>query len=165
MANIENSPFLFTILHVVLIDTSQVTNNNCTIRIKYYVYSAMVSEVGWPTPILTAFTIVCGSFQIWYYLSTDFIESNVNQNKCGIFNSYFLLALSSSLLGQMYSHCNYNIFSSEERIRNGAKKLLKSRQGTTQGRMDSFFSVISSAKTTKRKVRYVPCAKPIFCML
>ncbi|BFZ13503.1 hypothetical protein BsWGS_16542 [Bradybaena similaris] len=39
----------------------------------------------------------------------------------------------------------------EERIRNGAKKLLKSRQGTTQGRMDSFFSVISSAKTTKRK--------------
>ncbi|CAG5134458.1 unnamed protein product [Candidula unifasciata] len=39
----------------------------------------------------------------------------------------------------------------EERIRNGAKKLLKSRQGTMQGRMDSFFSVLSSSKTTKRK--------------
>jgi flap endonuclease-1 len=39
----------------------------------------------------------------------------------------------------------------EERIRNGAKKLLKSRQGTTQGRMDSFFSVLTTSKTTKRK--------------
>uniref|UniRef100_A0A0B6ZKH0 Flap endonuclease 1 n=1 Tax=Arion vulgaris TaxID=1028688 RepID=A0A0B6ZKH0_9EUPU len=40
----------------------------------------------------------------------------------------------------------------EERIRNGAKKLLKSRQGTTQGRLDSFFSVTSTSKTTKRKI-------------
>ncbi|XP_059143090.1 flap endonuclease 1-like [Physella acuta] len=39
----------------------------------------------------------------------------------------------------------------EERIRNGAKKLLKARQGTTQGRMDSFFSVVTTSKTTKRK--------------
>lgn len=40
---------------------------------------------------------------------------------------------------------------SEERIRNGAKKLLKAKQGTMQGRMDSFFSVVSTSKTTKRK--------------
>jgi 5'-3' exonuclease len=30
---------------------------------------------------------------------------------------------------------------SEERIRNGAKKLLKGREGNTQGRLDSFFKV------------------------
>ncbi|KAH9507531.1 Elongation of fatty acids protein 2 [Bulinus truncatus] len=47
----------------------------------------------------------------------------------------------------MVQQKNFN----EERIRNGAKKLLKSRQGTTQGRMDSFFSVVSTAKTSKRK--------------
>lgn len=41
----------------------------------------------------------------------------------------------------------------EDRIRNGCKKLMKAKQGTTQGRMDSFFSVVSTAKssTTKRK--------------
>lgn len=32
----------------------------------------------------------------------------------------------------------------EERIRNGAKKLLKARQGSTQGRLDSFFKVLPS---------------------
>ncbi|KAK0051534.1 flap endonuclease 1 [Biomphalaria pfeifferi] len=48
----------------------------------------------------------------------------------------------------MVKQKNFN----EERIRNGAKKLLKSRQGTTQGRMDSFFSIVSTSKaTTKRK--------------
>ena len=30
---------------------------------------------------------------------------------------------------------------SEERIRNGTKKLLKGREGNTQGRLDSFFKV------------------------
>ncbi|XP_005105611.1 flap endonuclease 1 [Aplysia californica] len=40
---------------------------------------------------------------------------------------------------------------SEERIRNGVKKLQKAKQGTTQGRMDSFFSVVSTSKTSKRK--------------
>jgi len=40
----------------------------------------------------------------------------------------------------------------EERIRNGIKKLRKAKQGTTQGRMDSFFSVSGVTKsTTKRK--------------
>ncbi|KAK7483043.1 hypothetical protein BaRGS_00025706 [Batillaria attramentaria] len=42
----------------------------------------------------------------------------------------------------------------EERIRNGVKKLMKSRQGTTQGRLDSFFSVMSKTSTptaAKRK--------------
>ncbi|XP_025410898.1 flap endonuclease 1 [Sipha flava] len=39
---------------------------------------------------------------------------------------------------------------SEERVRNGAKKLLKSRSGTTQGRLDSFFSI--SSTPNKRKV-------------
>ncbi|GFO41115.1 flap endonuclease 1 [Plakobranchus ocellatus] len=40
---------------------------------------------------------------------------------------------------------------SEDRIRNGAKKLIKAKQGTMQGRMDSFFSIVSTSKTTKRK--------------
>ncbi|TRY74760.1 hypothetical protein TCAL_00732 [Tigriopus californicus] len=42
----------------------------------------------------------------------------------------------------------------EDRIRNGAKKLLKARQGSTQGRLDGFFKVLPStpkAGTNKRK--------------
>lgn len=39
----------------------------------------------------------------------------------------------------------------EERVRNGAKKLMKARSGTTQGRLDGFFTVISSQPAAKRK--------------
>lgn len=42
----------------------------------------------------------------------------------------------------------------EERVRNGAKKLLKARHIGTQGRIDSFFKVLpnSNSTPTKRKV-------------
>ncbi|CAN8024666.1 unnamed protein product, partial [Ixodes persulcatus] len=46
--------------------------------------------------------------------------------------------------------CEENGFS-EERIRNGAKKLLKGRNTTTQGRLDSFFKVVPSEPSAKRK--------------
>uniref|UniRef100_A0A673B9S6 Flap endonuclease 1 n=1 Tax=Sphaeramia orbicularis TaxID=375764 RepID=A0A673B9S6_9TELE len=39
---------------------------------------------------------------------------------------------------------------SEDRIRNGFKKIMKSRQGSTQGRLDSFFTVTGSL-SSKRK--------------
>lgn len=39
----------------------------------------------------------------------------------------------------------------EDRVRNGAKKLMKSRTGTTQGRLDSFFTVLPS-NGVKRKI-------------
>ncbi|XP_013391519.1 flap endonuclease 1 [Lingula anatina] len=39
----------------------------------------------------------------------------------------------------------------EERIRNGVKKLAKARQGSTQGRLDSFFKVLPSPGGSKRK--------------
>ncbi|NXG50005.1 FEN1 endonuclease, partial [Psilopogon haemacephalus] len=39
----------------------------------------------------------------------------------------------------------------EERIRSGAKRLLKSRQGSTQGRLDDFFKVTGSITSAKRK--------------
>nr|XP_033784383.1 flap endonuclease 1 [Geotrypetes seraphini]XP_033784384.1 flap endonuclease 1 [Geotrypetes seraphini] len=39
----------------------------------------------------------------------------------------------------------------EDRIRNGAKKLAKSRQGSTQGRLDDFFKVTGSISSSKRK--------------
>ena len=39
---------------------------------------------------------------------------------------------------------------SEERIRNGIKKLSKARQGSTQGRLDGFFKVMGTT-STKRK--------------
>lgn len=42
---------------------------------------------------------------------------------------------------------------SEDRIRNGAKKLEKQKEGATQGRLDTFFkSVPSPATAAKRKV-------------
>ncbi|KAG9475699.1 flap endonuclease 1 [Eleutherodactylus coqui] len=40
---------------------------------------------------------------------------------------------------------------SEDRIRNGAKKLAKNRHGSTQGRLDDFFKVTGSISSTKRK--------------
>jgi len=44
----------------------------------------------------------------------------------------------------------------EDRIRNGAKKILKAKKTSTQGRMDSFFKVLPSTNTTpkadKRKI-------------
>ncbi|XP_040266276.1 flap endonuclease 1 [Bufo bufo] len=40
---------------------------------------------------------------------------------------------------------------SEDRIRNGAKKLTKNRHGSTQGRLDDFFKVTGSISSTKRK--------------
>ncbi|MBN3319196.1 FEN1 endonuclease, partial [Atractosteus spatula] len=39
---------------------------------------------------------------------------------------------------------------SEDRIRNGCRKIAKSRQGSTQGRLDSFFTVTGSL-SSKRK--------------
>jgi len=39
---------------------------------------------------------------------------------------------------------------SEDRVRNGSKKLNKARSGTTQGRLDSFFTI--SSTPNKRKV-------------
>ena len=46
------------------------------------------------------------------------------------------------------------LYFSEDRIRNGAKKLLKARHSSTQGRLDSFFKVLpSKTPPTKRKVR------------
>ncbi len=40
---------------------------------------------------------------------------------------------------------------SEDRIRNGIKKLMKGRQGSTQGRLDSFFKVLAPTGPAKRK--------------
>lgn len=40
----------------------------------------------------------------------------------------------------------------EDRVRSGAKKILKSKQTQTQGRLDSFFKVLPSTATPKRKV-------------
>ena len=46
---------------------------------------------------------------------------------------------------------------SEERIRNGEKKLQKSKQGTTRERLDSFFKAIPSPIADKRKVLTCVC--------
>lgn len=48
---------------------------------------------------------------------------------------------------QMLNLCVF----SEDRIRNGCKKIMKSRQGSTQGRLDTFFTVTGSI-SSKRKV-------------
>ncbi|XP_036410764.1 flap endonuclease 1-like [Megalops cyprinoides] len=41
---------------------------------------------------------------------------------------------------------------SEERIRNGCKKIMKSRQGSTQGRLDSFFTVTGSLSSKRKEL-------------
>lgn len=40
---------------------------------------------------------------------------------------------------------------SEDRIRSGVKKIIKSKSSSTQGRLDSFFKVLPSTATPKRK--------------
>ncbi|XP_069114047.1 flap endonuclease 1-like isoform X2 [Argopecten irradians] len=61
------------------------------------------------------------------------------------------------LIKFMCEEKNFN----EDRMRNGMKKLTKARQGTTQGRLDSFFSVVStqSSSTKKRKVSFFQVVK------
>lgn len=54
----------------------------------------------------------------------------------------------------------------EERVRNGAKKLHKARNTSTQGRLDSFFKVLpSSTLTPKRKVRHFSNTKFFYIIL
>ncbi|XP_054715838.1 flap endonuclease 1-like [Uloborus diversus] len=48
---------------------------------------------------------------------------------------------------------------SEDRVKNGVKKLLKARQGSTQGRLDSFFTVIPKTNPVKRKAEEAGNAK------
>jgi len=51
--------------------------------------------------------------------------------------------------------CGSNMFS-EDRVRNGAKKLLKAKSTSTQGRLDSFFTVVSSSPKRKVSLTWVP---------
>jgi flap endonuclease-1 len=42
----------------------------------------------------------------------------------------------------------FDTFFSEDRVRNGSKKLTKARSTTQQGRLDTFFSVTRNVTTT-----------------
>ena len=49
--------------------------------------------------------------------------------------------------------CLYMHTYSEDRIRNGVKRIVKSRQGATQGRLDTFFKPVATVTAgVKRKV-------------
>uniref|UniRef100_H3CB72 Flap endonuclease 1 n=1 Tax=Tetraodon nigroviridis TaxID=99883 RepID=H3CB72_TETNG len=54
--------------------------------------------------------------------------------------------------------CNEKQFS-EDRIRNGCKKIVKSRQGSTQGRLDSFFTVTGSLSSKRKEAEGKGSAK------
>jgi hypothetical protein len=64
---------------------------------------------------------------------------------------------STDVVHNQYQHWNLFSSSSEDRIRNGAKKLAKARTTTQQGRLDSFFTishtVTATIPTTKKAVR------------
>lgn len=49
---------------------------------------------------------------------------------------------------------------SEDRVRNGAKKLAKARSTTTQGRLDSFFKVLSPSPSNSSNKRKIEDKKP-----
>lgn len=60
---------------------------------------------------------------------------------------------------KLFDKKNYNSTClSEDRIRNGAKKIMKLRTTTTQVRLDSFFKV-TSVTPAKRKVEFVNTKK------
>lgn len=48
----------------------------------------------------------------------------------------------------------------EERVRNGAKKLQKAREGSTQGRLDGFFKVLPSISPAPKRKADVKKAVP-----
>ncbi|XP_062376924.1 flap endonuclease 1 [Sardina pilchardus] len=48
---------------------------------------------------------------------------------------------------------------SEDRIRNGCKKIMKSRQGSTQGRLDTFFTVTGSLSSKRKEPQLNGSAK------
>ncbi|KPP60972.1 flap endonuclease 1-like [Scleropages formosus] len=48
---------------------------------------------------------------------------------------------------------------SEDRIRNGCKKILKSRQGSTQGRLDTFFTITGSLSSKRKEPEVKGSAK------
>ncbi|KAG5268901.1 hypothetical protein AALO_G00217710 [Alosa alosa] len=54
--------------------------------------------------------------------------------------------------------CNEKQFN-EERIRNGCKKIMKSRQGSTQGRLDTFFTVTGSLSSKRKEPQLNGSAK------
>ena len=54
--------------------------------------------------------------------------------------------MSQKIISLSLKCCNF--VSSEDRIRNGAKKLVKARATTQQGRLDAFFTVSHTVSTT-----------------
>ncbi|KAK6293216.1 hypothetical protein J4Q44_G00367170 [Coregonus suidteri] len=48
---------------------------------------------------------------------------------------------------------------SEDRIKNGCKKIMKSRQGSTQGRLDSFFTITGSLSSKRKEPEIKGSAK------
>ena len=69
----------------------------------------------------------------------------------------------SLLLRMKYPFTSPNntlISSSEDRVRSGAKKLVRSKQGATQGRLDTFFKPVSSP-VAKRKVHKTSSHLPL----
>lgn len=69
----------------------------------------------------------------------------------------------SLLLRMKYPFTSPNntlISSSEDRVRSGAKKLVRSKQGATQGRLDTFFKPVSSP-AAKRKVHKTSSHLPL----
>ena len=51
-----------------------------------------------------------------------------------------------------------------ERIKNATKKLVKSRQGATQGRLDSFFKPLPPSQPVKRQVNSTLLCYPFICV-
>ncbi|XP_077480280.1 flap endonuclease 1 isoform X2 [Stigmatopora argus] len=60
--------------------------------------------------------------------------------------------------GLLHFMCEEKQFS-EDRIRNGCKKIVKSRQGSTQGRLDSFFTVTGSLSSKRKEPELKGSAK------
>ncbi|RXN28247.1 flap endonuclease 1 [Labeo rohita] len=64
-----------------------------------------------------------------------------------LFKGIYLL-LNVTLQDMTYSE-------SEDRICNGCKKIMKSRQGSTQGRLDTFFTVTGSISFKRKVIGFV----------
>ena len=80
---------------------------------------------------------------------TFFVQKSIRSIICIFIQCDFR---SFSFSHNMRTYLMIYIICSEDRMRNGCKKLTKARHGSTQGRLDSFFKVTHVTPSNKRKV-------------
>lgn len=138
------------ILNLHLISNKTYFNKMCIVDINIALLFYCASSV-WPA--LVHWTLKLNKTLLSEYANTRTevccaVRFEMKQIKMKLFFCVWLCSHCSRIcLSDVLNLCVV----SEDRIRNGCKKIMKSRQVSTQGRLDTFFTVTGSI-SSKRKV-------------